>query len=482
MAKKITYNKIDENLYEIPEDFEKGMNVPARFYASRNTLGIITNDNSLNQLINVAKLPGIIKYALAMPDIHQGYGFPIGGVAAFDYDGGLISPGGVGYDINCGVRLLKSNLQKEEVQNHIKDLTSMIYYSCPTGTGKGACVNVSEKELRKILQNGAGWAVKNNYGDSRDLDYIEDNGQLTADDSYVSKRAIERGKYQVGSLGSGNHFLEIGYVESIYNRKLAQIYGVRENDVVVQIHCGSRGFGHQVCTDYLKKLSSYINKNNINLPDRQLVYASIHSEEGKGYFNAMNAAANYAFNNRQVLTHYVRRSFEKSLKVLKKPVHLDLIYDITHNIAKIESHTINGKKKKLIVHRKGATRAFGPNHEAIPDKYKNSGQPILVPGSMGTYSYLLAGTEKAMQDTFGSSCHGAGRTMSRTQARKSFGANKLILQLSKKDIHLQAKSKKGVSEEAPGAYKNVNDVVNILNSSGLVEKVARLRPMAVIKG
>ncbi len=479
--KKIKYNKISDYKYEISKSFDKGMNVPAVFYASKETLNIVLNDNSLNQLINVSKLPGIVKYALAMPDVHQGYGFPIGGVAAFDYEDGIISPGGVGYDINCGVRLLKSNLKREEIASIIKNLTMSIYSLCPCGTGRGSAVNVSEKELKNILRKGAKWALNNGYASQSDLTCIEDNGTLEASLEGVSKRAIERGSYQVGSLGSGNHFIEIDYIEKVFNQKKADQFGIQKNDVMVQVHCGSRGLGHQVCKDHLQKLHDYSYKHNLSLPDNQLVYALFNSEEGKSYYHAMNAAANFAFVNRQVLTHFIRIAFEKNLEKMKKPVFLNLIYDITHNIAKVENHVVNGKTKKLLVHRKGATRSFGPGNKIL-GPYEKIGQPVLVPGSMGTYSYLLTGTEKAMNETFGSSCHGAGRTMSRRQARKSFDFNSLLGNLKRKNIFIQAKSKKGASEEAPGAYKNVNSVVDIITDEGIAEKIVRLKPMAVIKG
>jgi tRNA-splicing ligase RtcB len=482
MAKK-DFRRIDNYTWELAEDFRDDMRVPVRLFANTELFEAAFGDRTVEQLVNTATLPGITKYAMALPDMHQGYGFPIGGVAGIDARSGVISPGGVGYDINCGVRLLGSHLDWEEVDPHIEDLMTALYQSCPSGLGGDGRERVSKKELDNLLAEGASWALKKGLARRQDVEHTEEQGSLPgADPSKVSKRAKERGLSQVGSLGSGNHFLELDVITEVYDAEAAEAFGLREGQIVVQIHCGSRGFGYQVCDDYVKNLQSAVNKYNIRLPSRQLVCAPIDSPEGRAYYGAMACAVNYAFVNRQVLAMGAREAFERTLAGKVSDFDLFQVYDVAHNIAKFEEHDVNGQQKKLCIHRKGATRCFPPGHEGVPADYRDVGQPVLVPGSMGTASYVLAGQQKAMELTFGSTCHGAGRTMSRTQARKKVWGHDLRDELEEGGIVVRASSMKGLAEEAPLAYKDVSRVVETVHGLGIAHKVARLEPLGVIKG
>jgi tRNA-splicing ligase RtcB len=477
------FKKLDEHLYEVPAAFRDDMRVPARFYSDAELLKGVITDNSLQQLINTATLPGIVKYALAMPDIHQGYGFPIGGVVATELPDGIISPGGVGYDINCGVRLLATHLNHAEIGPFVDDLASVLYTNCPSGIGKGGHIKLKGRELDQVLSQGARWAVKNGFGSEADLERTEESGCLDgADPSKVSSRAKDRGHKQVGTLGAGNHFIELDIVETVLEPGIAQRIGLVEGQIAVQIHCGSRGLGHQVCGDYVRRFQKMIRQYGLNLPDRELVCAPLSSPEGQHYLAAMKAAANYAFANRQVLTFHIRRSFEQVLAGKVSNHHVFQIYDIAHNMAKVETHRIDGKSRQLCVHRKGATRAFGPGSPELPPVYRDIGQPVLVPGSMGTASWVLVGTRESMTQTFGSTCHGAGRTMSRKKARKAIRGVTLREELEGRGIHILAGSMPGLAEEAPTAYKDVDRVVNVVHTAGIAKKVARLKPIAVIKG
>jgi tRNA-splicing ligase RtcB len=418
-----------------------------------------------------------------MPDIHQGYGFPIGGVVATELPHGVISPGGVGYDINCGVRLLASPLEADAVRPHLDHLATVLYANCPSGVGQGGPVKLKPGELDEVMENGARWALKRGFATEADLDRTEEGGCLAgADAGKVSARARERGRGQVGTLGAGNHFIEVDVVDRVQDETAARRLGLFPGQVVVQIHCGSRGLGHQVCTDYVNLFQKAVRQYGLTLPDRELVCAPVGSPEGRDYLAAMQAAANYAFANRQVLAFHIRRSFEQVLAGRVKNHHLFQVYDIAHNMAKIESHTVGGRRLTLCVHRKGATRAFGPGSEVLPAAYRDIGQPVLVPGSMGTSSWVLVGTEGAMDQTFGSTCHGAGRTMSRHQAKRSVHGAGLREELEARGIHVRAGSLSGLAEEAPGAYKDVDRVVEVVHGAGIARRVARLTPLAVIKG
>jgi tRNA-splicing ligase RtcB len=477
------FNQIEEHLYEVPASYRNDMRVPARFYADAKLLEGVKGDRSLEQLVNTASLPGAVKYALAMPDIHQGYGFPIGGVLATELPDGVISPGGVGYDINCGVRLVATHLEQAEVAPLLDDLASALYANCPSGVGKGGSINLRSGELDRLLEQGSRWALKRGFATESDLERTEESGCLEgADAAKVSPRAKERGKGQVGTLGAGNHFIEIDVVDEVIDATVAQRIGLFQGQIVVQVHCGSRGLGHQVCGDYVKRFQKSIARYGLKLPDRELVCAPLSSPEGQDYLMAMQAAANYAFANRQVLAHHIRSSFQQALagKVSNHSVYQ--IYDIAHNMAKVETHEVNGKKVKLCVHRKGATRAFGPGSPELPTAYRDTGQPVLVPGSMGTASWVLVGTHTSMSQTFGSTCHGAGRTMSRKKAKKSIHGPGLREQLEARGIRVRAGSMSGLAEEAPAAYKDVNRVVDVVHNAGIARKVARLRPLAVVKG
>jgi tRNA-splicing ligase RtcB len=477
------FKKIAEYVYEIPSSAREDMRVPARVYADATILKEVGNDRSLEQLMNTATLPGTIKYALAMPDIHQGYGFPIGGVVATQLPDGVISPGGVGYDINCGVRLLATHLEKEEVSPYLDNLTASIFTNCPSGVGKGGMVKLKSGELDRVLELGSTWAMKRGFATDADLERTEEKGCLNgADPNKVSPRAKDRGKGQVGTLGAGNHFIEIDVVDKIVDQTAANRMGLFENQIAVQIHCGSRGLGHQVCGDYVKRFQRSIRRFGFNLPDRELVCAPLSSSEGRDYLAAMKGAANYAFANRQVLASQIRRSFEQTLAGKVKNFHLYQVYDIAHNMAKVETHIVDGRKRKLCVHRKGATRAFGPGSQELPAVYRDIGQPVLVPGSMGTVSWVLIGTRDSMAQTFGSTCHGAGRRMSRKKAKKLVRGADLRNELESSGIHVRAGSLSGLAEEAPTAYKDVNRVVDVVGGAGIARKVARLTPVAVIKG
>lgn len=477
------FNQIEDYLYEIPSTFREDMRVPARFYADAQLLEGVVSDRSLEQLVNTATLPGIVKYALAMPDIHQGYGFPIGGVVATESPDGAISPGGVGYDINCGVRLLGTHLDQEELLPHLDDLATAIYADCPSGVGKGGNIKIDRRELDQLMRSGSKWAFKRGFAGKTDIERTEENGCLPgADPDKVSQRAKDRGKGQVGTLGAGNHFIELDVVDKVMDVSTARRIGLQQGQIAVQIHCGSRGFGHQICSDYVKRFQKKIHQYGFSLPDRELVCAPLSSPEGRDYLAAMKAAANYAFANRQVLAYHIRRSFEQTLAGKVDNHHLFQIYDIAHNMAKIEDHVIDGKQTSLCVHRKGATRAFGPGSPELPPAYRDIGQPVLVPGSMGTASWVLLGTETSMAQTFGSTCHGAGRRMSRKKARKSIQGTDLRNQLEHKGIRVRAGSMSGLAEEAPDAYKDVNRVVDVVHSAGIAKMVARLTPIAVIKG
>jgi len=457
------FQKIDDYRWKISKDFNPEMKTDAVVFADEEMLKHIIQDNAYQQLINVACLPGIVGNALAMPDIHFGYGFPIGGVAAFDpKKDGIISPGGVGYDINCGVRALRTNLTYDDIKDKIKDIVYRLASDVPSGVGSEGDISLSSSEINKVLIKGAKWAVSQGFGNEDDIKHTEAEGALDgADPEKVSRRAKERGFDQAGTLGSGNHFLEVQVVEEIFDPKVADEFGLFKNQVTIMVHSGSRGLGHQVCTDYISVMLKAAGKYGIKLPDRQLCCAPINSPEGKDYFAAMAAAANYAWANRQVLMHLARESFAKVLGSSPAKLGISLIYDVAHNIAKIE----NG----LCVHRKGATRAF-------------PGQPVLIPGDMGRYSYILVGTDQALKESFGSVCHGAGRRMSRAAASRKYSAGELISELEKKGIVVHSATRKGLVEEAPGAYKDVKNVVNIVHNAGLAKKVARMRPLGVIKG
>ncbi|MBI5076919.1 RtcB family protein [Candidatus Falkowbacteria bacterium] len=477
----IKLNKINDYLFEIPK--YDSMRVPARFYANEKLLSKVKEDKSLWQLQNVATLPGIQRYALAMPDMHEGYGFPIGGVAAFDLENGIISPGGVGYDINCGVRLLASSMMKDEVRPSLVSFMNQLQRDIPSGVGSGGALTISIAELNKALKEGIKWAVQNNYASEEDMEHCEANGRIEcADADLVSDLAKKRGHDQLGTLGSGNHFLETQYVEGIFDDEIAKTFGLFKNQVVIMIHSGSRGLGHQVCTDYVRLFNKNLDKFGFKLPDRELACAPIKSKEGQDYLKAMSAAANFAWANRQLMTHAVCGVWNNVLKRDKK--ELRLVYDVAHNIAKIEEHEIGGIMKKVCVHRKGATRAFPPEHVETPKAYKKVGQPVIIPGSMGTSSYILAGTKEAMRETFGSVCHGAGRVMSRGAAARAVFAKNVSLkqQLENQGIIIRCRSSRGLAEEAPLAYKDVDEVVEIVAGAGLAKKVAKLRPLGVVKG
>lgn len=467
---------------EIPDDYKTGMRVRGIIYADE-ALEKGLEKQPVEQVANVATLPGIIGASLAMPDIHMGYGFPIGGVAAFELSEGIISPGGVGYDINCGVRLLRSNLRKSEVVPRLKELVDVLYSEIPSGVGSKGKIRLGPTDEKALLRKGAQWAVEKGYGSPSDLERIESRGCIEgADPGLISQKAYDRGRAQQGTLGSGNHFLEIQYVDEIYDEASANAMGLFEGQVTVMIHTGSRGFGHQVCTDFLEIMARAASKYKIELPDRELAYAPFESPEAQDYLAAMRAAANYAWANRQCIMHWTREAFQESLRLTSADLGMSLIYDVAHNIAKIEEHTVDGRKQKLLVHRKGATRAFPPGHPELPEIYKKIGQPVLIPGDMGRASFVLAGTEKAMQETFGSTCHGAGRVMSRNQAIKRAKGRAIWRELEDKGIIVRSAGRGTLAEEMPEAYKDVSSVVEVVHNAGISRKVARLRPMGVVKG
>jgi tRNA-splicing ligase RtcB len=473
--------QIGEALWEIKPSGR--MRVPARIYATEKIIETIHADNAPHQAVNVACLPGILKASLAMPDIHWGYGFPIGGVAAFDLEEGVISPGGVGYDINCGVRMMASNLSVEQVKPKLKALIDELFRAIPTGVGSSGAVRVSATELRKVALEGAAWSVASGMGDDADLEYIEERGCIAgANPARVSPRAWQRGLEQLGTLGSGNHFLEIGCVEEIYDADAARALALEPGQITVIIHCGSRGFGYQVCDDYLRMMDRTARKYGIELADRQLACAPYSSEEGQAYLGAMRCAVNYAFANREVIAHQARRAFERVLDMAHPDFHLRTVYEVAHNIAKIETHEIDGSPQSVCVHRKGATRAFAPGHAELPAAYRAVGQPVLIPGDMGRYSYVLVGTAKAMQDTFGSSCHGAGRAMSRIKAKEAAQGRDIVQELANRGVVVRGQSRRTLDEEISEAYKDVSEVVDACARAGISRKVARLRPLGCIKG
>ncbi|MBT3395407.1 RtcB family protein [archaeon] len=471
--------KVEKNVYVI--DKYGDMNVPLKIFASEKILEKIKADNSIQQGINVACMPGIQKQSIMMSDAHLGYGFPVGGVAAFDVKEGCISPGGIGFDINCGVRLMASDMDKKDVEPKIKELLDTLFEDIPCGVGKNSELRLNNDELDEVLNNGLDWALKNNYALKEDLDRCEENGHMTtADSSKVSPRAKSRGRKQLGTLGAGNHFVEIQYIDEIYDEEVAKTFGIkRKGQIFVMIHSGSRGLGHQVCSDYLRKIENEFEDIVSELPEKDLAYAPTDSKVAKDYLGAMSAAANFGWTNRQLISFQTRKSFSKLFGDMGK---LGLVYDVAHNIAKIEEYEIDGILKKVYVHRKGASRAFGPGHKEVPEIYRKVGQPIILPGSMGTSSYVLVGTDKAMNETFSSTPHGAGRVMSRHEANKTFKANTVIKELEKNKIYVKSASYRGISEEAPGVYKDVDEVVKVSDEVGIGKKVARLKPLGVIKG
>jgi len=476
-------NRISDVEWEIPKSYRQDMQVGVRIFASQRLIEEVMDDNSLEQAINTATLPGLVGFVMVMPDMHQGYGFPIGGVAATHYPDGIISPGGIGYDINCGVRLLASRIHFQEIEPFLGNLASALDLYCPSGVGEKGEIRLTKEELEKICREGSHWALKNNYASEADIHRTEENGRLSgADPSKVSDRAKERGRSQLGTLGSGNHFLELDLVDEIYNKKAAEVMGLEKGLIVLQIHCGSRGFGHQICTDYVDLFQRAVRRYNIRIPDRELVCAPLESPEGRDYLAAMRSAANFAYANRQVITYNARRAFEEVLAGKVNNWHLNLVYDVSHNMGKIEHHMIDGVEMKVCVHRKGATRAFGPGSTELPPEYLSIGQPVLVPGSMGTASWVLVGTEMSMIRSFGSTCHGAGRVMSRHQAKKSIRGERLRDELESQGIHIRTHSLSGLAEEAPQAYKNVDEVVEIVAKAQIASKVARLKPIVVVKG
>lgn len=474
-------NKISEYIWEIPKT--GAMRVPGQIYTSASMIKEGNIEEAFQQVANVATLPGILKASMAMPDIHWGYGFPIGGVAAFDWDSGVISPGGVGYDINCGVRLASTSLVEKDVTSKMEDLVNALYSHIPSGIGSTGPLKLSIKEEKRVARQGSSWAVQQGFGEEEDIAHTEDNGCMeNADPETLSERALERGKNQLGTLGSGNHFLEIGIVETIYQKEVAKCFGLFEGQVTLMIHSGSRGFGYQVCDDFLAAMAKQIGSLGFNLPDRQLACARIQTDIGMRYYNAMACAANYAWANRQMLLHKSREVFQNVLGMGPKSLEMKLVYDVCHNIAKKETHIINGKKQLACVHRKGATRSFAPGHPDVPETYRDVGQPILIPGDMGRASYVLAGTDKAMEETFGSTCHGAGRVLSRKAAKKASKGRSINRELENKGILVRWTGRSTLAEEMPEAYKDVSQVVEVVHRAGISKKVAKLRPIGVIKG
>ncbi len=477
---KSQLRKLDDYRWLVPCSTKPGMRTDALIYADSRLLEQIVQDLSVEQAMNVAFLPGIVGRSLAMPDIHQGYGFPIGGVAATQLPKGVVSPGGVGFDINCGVRLLGSSLSKDDVRPKLRELVNQLFRDVPSGTGSEGFVQCGWHDLNDVLERGAAWVVERGYGEAADVEFCEESGRMPgADATKVSDRAKQRGRTQIGTLGSGNHFLEVQYVERVFEPEIAARFGLAEDQVVVLIHCGSRGLGHQVCTDYLKVMNEAMRRYGISLPDRQLACVPADTPEGEDYLAAMAAAANFAWANRQAITHFARRSFEK---VLGSDSRLRVVYDVAHNIAKQERHRVDESEVEVLVHRKGATRSFPAGSRFIPQAYRDAGQPVLIPGSMGTASYVLVGTERAMEETFGTVCHGAGRAMSRTAAKKGRDARVETKKLEDQGIILRAETRDGILEEIPEAYKDIDAVVDVVHNAGLARKVARLRPMGVIKG
>ena len=476
--------KISDYKFRIPKSYKQGMRVDGIIYANETLLSGIKRDRAPEQVANVAFLPGIIGSSLAMPDIHWGYGFCIGGVGATDpEEGGVISPGGVGYDINCGVRLVKTNLKIDDVKDKISTIVNSLYQHIPSGIGSKGQIRISSKEEQTLLIKGAGWAISKGLGIKEDLDHCEEYGAIDgADPDAVSERAYERGKPQAGTLGSGNHFIEMQVINDIFDNDIAQKWGLSIGQITVMIHSGSRGFGYQVCDDYIRVMAKCISKYGINIPDRQLACAPVNSPEGKRYIGAMRCAANYAWANRQVLMHLARESLSKVFGKSWQSLGMDLIYDVAHNIAKIEKHTVNDKQKTLCVHRKGATRAFGPRNPDLPSTYQTTGQPVIIPGDMGTASYLLVGTKQAESESFASTCHGAGRVKSRHEALRTVNLDNLIKELKAKGIEVRATGKKTIVEEAPSAYKDIDEVISVVHSAGLSKKVCRMKPLCVVKG
>jgi len=475
--------KIGNMTYKIEKDEALGMRVPVVIYADDQLLEKMMTDRTIKQAVNVSTIPGVLQNVVVLPDGHEGYGFPVGGVAAMDAEEGMISPGGVGYDINCGVRLLRTNLKEQDVRPKLKELVNDLFNSIPSGVGSKGAIRLSTSQLDEVLVKGVPWAIDNGYGTKEDAEVCEENGHMDkADPNKVSDRARKRGAPQLGSLGSGNHFLEIQKVAEIHDEEAAKRMGIEQGQVTVLTHCGSRGFGHQICSDYLRISEQALKKYNISLPDRELACVPNSSEEGESYRKAMFAALNFAWSNRQMITHWTRKSFERVLKQSEADLGMNLVYDVSHNIAKVEKHTIDGKQKSVVVHRKGATRAFPANREEVPKKYRDLGQPVFIPGSMGTGSWILLGQPNSMNLTFGSTAHGAGRTMSRTKARQNYTESQVRKFLSDKGIEVKALTRDGIVEETPQAYKDVDSIVNVSHELGIATKVAKLVPIGVIKG
>ncbi len=477
---KSDFKKITDWLWEIPKSFRRDMRVPARAYVSEKMLEESFKDRSLEQLVNISTLLGIQKYALVMPDMHEGYASPIGGVAAIRIPDGVISPGVCGYDINCGMKLLKSEYSEKEIKSHLEDLAIEIQKEVPSGLGRGRQIKLDVSSINKILEGGVQRLVEQGYGEKEDIENCEATGKLDwADVATVSDRAKNRGRDQVGTLGSGNHFIEVQKVEEVFDEETAKVFGLFKNQVVLMIHTGSRGLGHQVCTDYLRTMIPAMQRYRIEAPDKEFACCPFTSPEGQRYFAAMASAANYAWANRQMITHFIRKAWRSVLG--EKTSSLVVLYDVAHNIIKKEKYKINGKETEVIVHRKGATRAFPPGHPEIPERYREVGQPVLIPGSMGTASYILAGTKEG-EEAFFSTCHGAGRAMSRHAAMRAVRGEEVVRSLKEKGIIIKCRSMRGIAEEAPLAYKNVDDVVEVVHNAGLSKKVAKLIPLAVIKG
>lgn len=471
--------RLDDNLIKIPQSYKPGMKVPGLVFASKDMEESLFSDNALEQVANVATLPGIVEASFAMPDIHWGYGFPIGGVAAFDVVDGIISPGGVGYDINCGVRLLSTCLEAKDASRFMQKIVDKLFENIPSGVGSEGKLKISRQDFPKVLEQGAKWAVSEGYGLPEDIEFIEDNGAMVgADHEAISKDAMSRGAPQLGTLGAGNHFLEVQEVVEIFDEDIAKTFNLFKGQLTVLIHTGSRGLGHQVATDYIEVMLKASKKYGINLVDRQLVCAPIGSTEGKQYFSAMAAAANYAWANRQVITHWVRQSLLDAIGISKSRLDAKLVYDVAHNIAKMETHD----GKSLMVHRKGATRAFTAGMPGLSQQYVNTGHPVLVPGDMGRYSFVMVGTDKGRKEVFASACHGAGRMLSRTKAFEKFTVSGLTKQLGQSGVSFKAKSNDTLIEEAPGAYKDVELVVNVLHNAGIAKKIAKMKPLGVVKG